>query len=104
MRLEAAKASVLLRDGFRENSDGKLIEQANRPAGFGAQQNAGRELLHEFKGFFPGNAVRYFVSYTIFTSRATFLRGHLHRQRSTSRRAGSSCAWCERSLFERRDV
>src|SRR5882762_1916538 len=42
----------------------KLIEQANRPALVLAHNKTlAAQLYHEFKGFFPENAVEYFVSY-----------------------------------------
>ena len=42
----------------------KLIEQANRPALVLAHNKTlAAQLYNEFKGFFPQNAVEYFVSY-----------------------------------------
>jgi len=42
----------------------KLIEQADRPALVLAHNKTlAAQLYHEFKGFFPENAVEYFVSY-----------------------------------------
>src|SRR5260370_33584637 len=42
----------------------KLIGQANRPALVLAHNKTlAAQLYHEFKGFFPENAVEYFVSY-----------------------------------------
>src|SRR6185437_6964021 len=42
----------------------KVIEQANRPALILAHNKTlAAQLYHEFKQFFPGNAVEYFVSY-----------------------------------------
>ena len=42
----------------------KLIEQANRPALVMAHNKTlAAQLYHEFKSFFPQNAVEYFVSY-----------------------------------------
>ena len=42
----------------------KVIEQANRPALVLAHNKTlAAQLYHEFKGFFPENAVEYFVSY-----------------------------------------
>ena len=42
----------------------KIIEQSNRPALILAHNKTlAAQLYHEFKQFFPGNAVEYFVSY-----------------------------------------
>ncbi|MGB6828951.1 MAG: DEAD/DEAH box helicase family protein, partial [Terracidiphilus sp.] len=42
----------------------KVIEQSNRPALILAHNKTlAAQLYHEFKQFFPGNAVEYFVSY-----------------------------------------
>ena len=42
----------------------KLIEQSNRPALILAHNKTlAAQLYHEFKHFFPQNAVEYFVSY-----------------------------------------
>src|SRR5271156_3253271 len=42
----------------------KIIEQSNRPALILAHNKTlAAQLFHEFKQFFPGNAVEYFVSY-----------------------------------------
>src|SRR6266852_669096 len=42
----------------------KLIEQTNRPTLVLAHNKTlAAQLYHEFKGFFPENAVEYFVSY-----------------------------------------
>src|SRR5260370_7543726 len=42
----------------------KIIEQADRPALVLAHNKTlAAQLYHEFKGFFPENAVEYFVSY-----------------------------------------
>src|SRR5499425_2890040 len=42
----------------------KVIEQCNRPAIVMAHNKTlAAQLYHEFKGFFPHNAVEYFVSY-----------------------------------------
>src|SRR5437764_15318810 len=42
----------------------KVIEQANRPALVMAHNKTlAAQLYHEFKSFFPHNAVEYFVSY-----------------------------------------
>jgi excinuclease ABC subunit B len=41
----------------------KIIEQSNRPALILAHNKTlAAQLFHEFKQFFPGNAVEYFVS------------------------------------------
>ena len=48
----------------------KVIEQSNRPALILAHNKTlAAQLYHEFKQFFPSNAVEYFVSYYTTSSR-----------------------------------
>jgi len=85
----------------------KVIEALNlRRWCSGAQQDAGGSAYHEFRAFFPENAVEYFVSYydTINLRRTSRYR-HLHRKGiQIKTRSIVCCALGERSLFERRDV
>ena len=72
----------------------KIIEQANRPALVLAHNKTlAAQLYHEFKGFFPENAVEYFVSYYDYYQPEAYVPcgGHLHRKRSHhQRRAGQA--------------
>src|SRR5437660_868424 len=86
----------------------KLIEQADRPALVLAHNKTlAAQLYHEFKGFFPENAVEYFVSYydfyqpeayvpsaDIYIDKEATINDELHKLRMSA----------TRSLFERRDV
>src|SRR5260370_22806568 len=73
----------------------KLIDQANRPAlGLAHNKTLAAQLYDEFKGFFPENAVEYFVSYydfyqpdahvpspPIYIHREATIRDALHKRR-----------------------
>jgi excinuclease UvrABC helicase subunit UvrB len=80
----------------------KVIEQLNRPALVLAHNKTlAAQLYHEFKQFFPANAVEYFVSYTTTTSRrptfppATFIS----KKKRRSMTSWTSCASQPRGLF-----
>ncbi|MBZ5529063.1 MAG: excinuclease ABC subunit UvrB [Acidobacteriia bacterium] len=86
----------------------KAIERANRPALVLAHNKTlAAQLYHEFKNFFPENAVEYFVSYydyyqpeayvpsaDIFIEKESTINDELDKLRMSATRA----------LFERRDV
>jgi excinuclease ABC subunit B len=86
----------------------KLIEQSNRPAVVLAHNKTlAAQLYHEFKNFFPDNAVEYFVSYydyyqpeayvpsaDIFIDKEATINSELDKLRMSA----------TRSLFDRRDV
>jgi excinuclease ABC subunit B len=86
----------------------KVIEQVNRPAIVLAHNKTlAAQLFHEFKSFFPQNAVEYFVSYydyyqpeayvpasDVFIEKEATINDELDKLRMSA----------TRSLFERRDV
>ena len=86
----------------------KVIEEANRPAIVLAHNKTlAAQLFHEFKSFFPQNAVEYFVSYydyyqpeayvpasDVFIEKEATINDELDKLRMSA----------TRSLFERRDV
>src|SRR5213075_926747 len=86
----------------------KVIEQANRPALVMAHNKTlAAQLYHEFKSFFPHNAVEYFVSYydyyqpeayvpaaDLYIEKEATINDEIYRLRMSATRA----------LFERHDV
>jgi len=73
----------------------KIIEQSNRPALILAHNKTlAAQLYHEFKQFFPGNAVEYFVSYyDYYQPEATFRpETCISRRKPLSTRSWTSCA------------
>src|SRR5450432_4098131 len=62
----------------------KIIEQVQRPALILAHNKTlAAQLYHEFKTFFPQNAVEYFVSYYDYYQPEAYPFGrHLHREGS----------------------
>ncbi|HET7842496.1 MAG TPA: DEAD/DEAH box helicase family protein, partial [Terriglobia bacterium] len=86
----------------------KVIEEVNRPAIVLAHNKTlAAQLFHEFKAFFPQNAVEYFVSYydyyqpeayvpasDVFIEKEATINDELDKLRMSA----------TRSLFERRDV
>src|SRR5262245_33197015 len=63
---EAEKHQVLLgvTGSGKTFTMAKVIERVNRPTLVLAHNKTlAAQLYHEFRGFFPGNAVEYFVSY-----------------------------------------
>ena len=86
----------------------KVIEQMNRPALVLAHNKTlAAQLYHEFKSFFPHNAVEYFVSLLrLLPARSLHSRRRrLHREGSDRSTTSSTSCGCRRreSLFERRD-
>ena len=73
----------------------KIIEQSNRPALILAHNKTlAAQLYHEFKQFFPGNAVEYFVSYYDYYQPEAYIpAGDLtSRRKPPSTRSWTSCA------------
>ena len=73
----------------------KIIEQSNRPALILAHNKTlAAQLYHEFKQFFPGNAVEYFVSYYDYYQPEAYIpAGDLYIERKPlSTRSWTSCA------------
>ncbi len=73
----------------------KVIEQSNRPALILAHNKTlAAQLYHEFKQFFPGNAVEYFVSYYDYYQPEAYIPGGrpLYRKRSDDQRGAGQAA------------
>src|SRR5437899_6218420 len=86
----------------------KLIEQANRPALVLAHNKTlAAQLYHEFKGFFPENAVEYFVSYYDFYQPEAYVPAadiYIDKEATINDELDKLRMSAPRSLFERRDV
>src|SRR3982075_725 len=86
----------------------KLIEQADRPALVLAHNKTlAAQLYHEFKGFFPENAVEYFVSYYDFYQPEAYLPSadvYIEKEATINDELDKLRMSATRSLFERRDV
>ena len=86
----------------------KLIEQANRPALVLAHNKTlAAQLYHEFKRFFPENAVEYFVSYYDFYQPEAYVPSadiYIDKEATINDELDKLRMSATRSLFERRDV
>src|SRR2546428_3486471 len=86
----------------------KLIERANRPALVLAHNKTlAAQLYHEFKGFFPENAVEYFVSYYDFYQPEAYVPSadiYIDKEATINDELDKLRMSATRSLFERRDV
>src|SRR6201993_4420292 len=86
----------------------KVIEQANRPALVLAHNKTlAAQLYHEFKGFFPENAVEYFVSYYDFYQPEAYVPAadiYIEKESTINDELDKLRMSATRSLFERRDV
>src|SRR5437870_758741 len=86
----------------------KLIEQADRPALVLAHNKTlAAQLYHEFKGFFPENAVEYFVSYYDFYQPEADVPSadiYIDKEATINDELDKLRMSATRSLFERRDV
>ena len=86
----------------------KLIESANRPALVLAHNKTlAAQLYHEFKGFFPENAVEYFVSYYDFYQPEAYVPAadiYIEKESTINDELDKLRMSATRSLFERRDV
>src|SRR5258706_691127 len=86
----------------------KLIEQANRPALVLAHNKTlAAQLYHEFKGFFPENAVEYFVSYYDFYQPEAYVPAadiYIEKEATINDDLDKVRMIAARSLFERQDV
>ena len=86
----------------------KIIEQLNRPALILAHNKTlAAQLYHEFKQFFPGNAVEYFVShYDYYQPEAYIPSGDLYieKEATINEELDKLRLSATRSLFERRDA
>ena len=85
----------------------KVIEELNRPALILAHNKTlAAQLFHEFKQFFPDNAVEYFVSYyDYYQPEAYILAGDLYieKEATINEELDKLRLSATRSLFERRD-
>jgi excinuclease ABC subunit B len=86
----------------------KLIERADRPALVLAHNKTlAAQLYHEFKGFFPENAVEYFVSYYDFYQPEAYVPSadiYIDKEATINDELDKLRMSATRSLFERRDV
>src|SRR5512136_3367764 len=86
----------------------KVIEQANRPALVLAHNKTlAAQLYHEFKGFFPENAVEYFVSYYDFYQPEAYVPGkdlYIEKDSSINEEIDRLRLAATAALLERRDV
>jgi excinuclease ABC subunit B len=86
----------------------KVIEQCNRPALVMAHNKTlAAQLYHEFKTFFPENAVEYFVSYYDFYQPEAYVPAadiYIEKEATINDELDKLRISATRSLFERRDV
>jgi excinuclease ABC subunit B len=86
----------------------KVIERANRPALVLAHNKTlAAQLYHEFKGFFPENAVEYFVSYYDYYQPEAYVPAadiYIDKEATINDELDKLRMSATRSLFERRDV
>src|SRR6202165_1452905 len=85
----------------------KVIEQANRPSIVMAHNKAlAAQLYHEFKSFFPHNAVEYFVSYYDYYQPEAYVPAadlYIEKEATINDELDRLRLSATRSLFERRD-
>src|SRR5437660_811950 len=85
----------------------KVIEQANRPALVMAHNKTlAAQLYHEFKSFFPRNAVEYFVSYYDYYQPEAYVPAadlYIEKEATINDELDKLRLSATRSLFERRD-
>ena len=86
----------------------KVIEQLNRPALILAHNKTlAAQLYHEFKQFFPRNAVEYFVSYYDYYQPEAYIPAgdlYIEKEATVNEELDKLRLAATRSLFERRDV
>jgi excinuclease ABC subunit B len=86
----------------------KLIEACNRPALVLAHNKTlAAQLYHEFRSFFPENAVEYFVSYYDFYQPEAYVPSadiYIDKEATINDELDKLRMSATRSLFERRDV
>jgi excinuclease ABC subunit B len=86
----------------------KVIERSNRPALVMAHNKTlAAQLYHEFKSFFPENAVEYFVSYYDFYQPEAYVPAadiYIEKEATINDELDKLRISATRSLFERRDV
>ncbi|MGH9773475.1 MAG: excinuclease ABC subunit UvrB [Candidatus Acidiferrales bacterium] len=86
----------------------KLIEQAQKPALVLAHNKTlAAQLYHEFRSFFPQNAVEYFVSYYDYYQPEAYMPSsdtYIEKEATINDELDKLRMSATRSLFERRDV
>ncbi len=86
----------------------KVVEQINRPAIVMAHNKTlAAQLYHEFKSFFPHNAVEYFVSYYDYYQPEAYVPAadlYIEKEATVNDELDKLRLSATRSLFERRDV
>src|SRR5580765_1561104 len=86
----------------------KVIEQLNRPALVLAHNKTlAAQLYHEFKQFFPSNAVEYFVSYYDYYQPEAYIPAgdlYIEKEATINEELDKLRLSATRSLFERRDA
>src|SRR6201998_199889 len=86
----------------------KLIEQINRPTIVLAHNKTlAAQLYHEFRSFFPTNAVEYFVSYYDYYQPEAYVPAsdtYIEKEATINDERDKRRMSATRSLFERRDV
>src|SRR5580693_8111066 len=86
----------------------KIIEELNRPALILAHNKTlAAQLFHEFKQFFPSNAVEYFVSYYDYYQPEAYIPSgdlYIEKEATINEELDKLRLSATRSLFERRDV
>ncbi len=86
----------------------KVIEHSNRPALILAHNKTlAAQLYHEFKQFFPNNAVEYFVSYYDYYQPEAYIPAgdlYIEKEATVNEELDKLRLSATRSLFERRDA
>jgi len=86
----------------------KVIERLNRPALVIAHNKTlAAQLFHEFRGFFPRNAVEYFVSYYDYYQPEAYMPSsdtYIEKEATINDELDKLRMSATRSLFERRDI
>src|SRR6202050_2725441 len=86
----------------------KVTAAANKPALVLAHNKTlAAQLYHEFKGYFPQNAVEYFVSYYDYYQPEAYVPAsdvYIEKEATTNEELDKLRMSATRSLFERRDV
>ena len=108
--VEGARHQVLLgvTGSGKTYTMAKVIERCNRPALVLAHNKTlAAQLYHEFKTFFPENAVEYFVSYYDYYQPEAYIPAgdtYIEKESTVNDELDRLRLAATRSLFERRDV
>jgi excinuclease ABC subunit B len=108
--VEGARHQVLLgvTGSGKTYTMAKVIERCNRPALVLAHNKTlAAQLYHEFKTFFPENAVEYFVSYYDYYQPEAYIPAgdtYIEKEATVNDELDRLRLAATRSLFERRDV